>query len=319
MSTKMRQRSATSTSRVTSSYSHLSLASLFRPEDILHKCEAGGDDDIVRQLLLHLALEHGIGNFRQAQEEVAANLKKEGPHIAPGVAVMYGKLEKIPEPLVAMATFPGGREFAGRRVFLVAAVLMPIDMPGIFKQIVHSLNKACGRGGDAERIAAYESAHAVWRHFKEGGHRLPDHLKAKHVMSPPTVYLNGDDSLSRAIDLFLAHRMAELPVLSPDRELLGVVTTRRLLRVCLPDYLMWVDDMRPFQNFEPIAEIIRRASFTWLREIMVHDFAHVEENSPAILALKEIGRRETDSAYVLRGKILVGVIHLHEFLNAILR
>ena len=87
----------------------------------------------------------------------------------------------------------------------------------------------------------------------------------------------------------------------------------------MTDYQKWIEDMRPFQNFEPIAEIIRKESSTWLREIMVHNFAHVAEDSPAILAPKEIGRRETDNAYVLRGRTLIGIIHLHEFLGSILR
>ncbi|MDR2391544.1 MAG: CBS domain-containing protein, partial [Planctomycetota bacterium] len=155
--------------------------------------------------------------------------------------------------------------------------------------------------------------------FDAGGHHLPDHLDARHIMSEVSVFLRDDDSLARAIDLFLAHKTSELPVLTPNRELIGVVTTRQLVKVCMPDYLMWVEDMTPFLNFEPIAEIIRNESSTWLREIMIYNYAHVVEDSPAILALKEIGRRETDNAYVLRGRKLVGIIRLHEFLSSVLR
>ena len=305
--------------RVSSVLRNIRLASLFRPEDIIHDCRASGDDGVMHDLLLHLALEHGIGNFRSAQEEVAINLQKDDPHIAPGVATIYARLEKLTDPLIALATFPQGRGFAGKRVFLVVAVLIPVDMPGVYKQIVTSLSKACAKDDDAEKIAHLPSPLAVWQFFDEGGHKLPDHLQAKHIMSTPSVYLDSGDSLSKAIDLFLAHKAPELPVLSPDKELIGVVTTRRLVKVCMPDYLMWIEDMRPFQNFEPIAEIIRKESSTWLREIMVHNFAHVAEDSPAILALKEIGRRETDNAYVLRGRTLIGIIHLHEFLGSILR
>lgn len=317
MSTRLSAR--TNTTRMTTVIRNISLASLFRPEDILHECQAEGDEEVVHSLLLHLALEHGIGNFKAAQEEVMANMRKDSPHISPGVAVIYAKLEKISSPLVAIATFSEGRVFAGERVFLVVSVLIPPDLPGVYKQIVTSLSKACGKDGVAETIAKLPSPLATWQHFEEGGHKLPDHLKAKHIMSAPSVHLKSDDNLSRAIDLFLTHRVAELPVLDPAGELIGVVSTRRLVKICMPDYLMWIADMRPFQNFEPIAEIIRRASSTWLREIMTHDFAHVDETSPAILALREIARCETDSAYVLRGRTLVGVIHLHEFLDSILR
>lgn len=300
-------------------FRNIRLASLFRPEDILHDSQAHDDIEVIRQLLLHLALEHGIGNFRAAQDEVAANVEKENPHIAPGVAAVYGRLEKLTDPLMAMATFPRGTEFHGETVHLVVAVLVPPDMPGAYKQVVHGLSKACAGRNDARTIATLPSPLAVWQHFDEGGHKLPDHLQARHIMSSPSEVLNSDDSLGKAIDIFLKHRVSELPVVTPDNELIGVVTTRRLVRVCMPEYLTWIEDMRPFQNFEPIADLIRKESTTWLREIMVHDFAHVEEESPAILALKEIGRRETDNAYVLRGRTLAGIIHLHEFLGSILR
>ncbi|MCD8140744.1 MAG: CBS domain-containing protein [Planctomycetaceae bacterium] len=316
----MSSRSSTRTSgRTTATLRRLRLTALFRPEDILHNPEEAAADDVPRLLLEHLALEYGIGNLKAAMAEVAANMKKDDVHVCPGMAVIYGRLEKVDKPLVAMATSRAGWGFAGKRVFLVVAILIPSDMPGVYKQILHGLAKTCEADGAAASIASLPSPLTVWQHFEAGGHRLPDHLQARHIMSPPTVYLSSDDSLARAIDLFLAHRAAELPVLTPDRELIGVVTTRRLVKVCMPDYLMWVEDLSPFLNFEPIAEIIRNESSTWLREIMVQNFAHVVETSPAILALKEIGRRETDSAYVLRGRELVGVIHLHEFLGSVLR
>lgn len=306
-------------SRSSNTLRRLRITALFRPEDILHNPEDVQGDELPGVLLEHLALEYGIGNIKVAQGEITANMRKDDVHVAPGMAVIYGRLEKVDKPLVAMATFRRGLQFAGRRVHLVVAILIPSDMPGVYKQILHGIAKSCESEGAAQTVASLATPLAVWQHFEAGGQRLPDHLQARHIMSPPEFYLSSDDSLAKAIDLFLAHRSPELPVLTPDRELIGVVTTRRLVKVCMPDYLMWVEDLSPFLNFEPIAEIIRNESSTWLREIMVQNYAHVVETSPAILALKEIGRRETDNAYVLRGRELVGVIHLHEFLGSVLR
>ncbi len=316
----MSSTSSRSSSRRTSvTIRNIRLTSLFKPEDILHHTECSVPRDIVRKLLEHLALYYGIGNINVAMEEVMASLEKDDIYSCSGMAVLYGRLEKVTDPLVALATSENGIKFGDRKIHLIAVVLSPMDMPGTYKQIFHGLSHACERDATAHRVAMLESPLAVWQHFDAGGHRLPDHLQARHIMSPVHVHLDSNDSLARAIDLFLAHRAAELPVLTPDRELMGVVTTRRLVKVCMPEYLMWLDDMTPFLNFEPIAEIIRHESSTWLREIMVFNFAHVTEEAPAILALKEIGRRETDNAYVLRGRKLVGVIHLHEFLNSVLR
>ena len=309
----------TASRRTSVTIRNVRLTALFKPEDILHQIDDPSQEHVIRSLLEHLALEYGIGNLKAATGEIKANMEKDDVHVCPGMAVIYGRLEKVTDPLIAMATSREPFVFAGKKVYLVAAVLIPFDMPGAYKQILHGLTKNCDDGETVKKLASLPSPLAVWQQFDAGGHRLPDHLQARHIMSEANVYLNSNDSLARAIDLFLAHKTSELPVLTPDRELIGVVTTQRLVRVCMPEYLMWVEDMTPFLNFEPIAEIIRNESSTWLKEIMIFNFAHVVEDSPAILAMKEIGRRETDNAYVLRGRRLVGIIHLHQFLNSILR
>lgn len=295
------------------------LVSLLKPQNILNNVDDIPGDQLVSTLLQHMALEYGIGNIRTAIAEVEANMTKDDVHAGSGLAVLYGRLDKVEEPLLALAVSKAGIMFAGKRIHVLACVLTPPDMPGAYKQILHGLYKACETWEDSAHIGSLPSPLAVWQHFEASGHNLPDHLQARHIMTKPEVFLNSDDNLAKAIDLFLAHRASELPVLSPAREIIGVVTTRRLVNVCMPEYLMWVEDMTPFLNFEPIAEIIRDAPSTWLKDIMVQDIALVQESSPAILALKEIGRRETNNAYVIRGRELVGIVYLHEFLNSVLR
>ena len=133
------------------------------------------------------------------------------------------------------------------------------------------------------------------------------------------VHLHINDTLKTAIDNFLKFNTPEIPVLNAEHELVGVVTLKRLVRTCMPDYLMWVGDMTEFLNFEPLAEVVRNEAYTWIRDIMTVDFAHVAEDAPAIFAMKEIGMRETMNAYVLRGRKLVGIIRMLDFVKTVLR
>jgi len=110
-----------------------------------------------------------------------------------------------------------------------------------------------------------------------------------------------------------------LPVVDKEDELIGVVTTYELLRVCMPDYILWMDDLTPILNFEPFAGVLRNESKTWLTEIMTSEFATVQAESPAIQVAKELTRYRADHAYVLQGKKLVGVISLESFLRKVLR
>lgn len=298
---------------------NIRLASLFKPEDVLHRSGTATGDEIVHEMLSHLALHYGIGNIKDAEREVKATMAKDPPLVKPGLAVPYGRPEKITEPLVAIATSEQGFQFEDGLAYLVMLVLTPVDLPGAYTQILRGIEKACDRDNAAREVAGLKSPLAVWQYFDAGGHRLPDHLQARHVMDNLRTFLYVNDTLRTAIDRFIEFNTAELPVLTADHEIVGVVTIKRLVKLCLPDYLTWVDDMTPYLNFEPLAEIIRNESSTWLREFMTQDFAHVEEDSPAVLALKEIGQKETLNAYVLRGRQLVGIIRMLEFTKSILR
>ncbi|MFW5808155.1 MAG: CBS domain-containing protein, partial [Spirochaetota bacterium] len=113
--------------------------------------------------------------------------------------------------------------------------------------------------------------------------------------------------------------MNEIPVVDADGDLVGVVTAYELLHVCLPDYILWMDDLSPILNFEPFSHILQNESSTWLAEIMSQEYAVVNEKDPAITVAQEITKHRSNQAFVLRDKKLVGVITLHNFLNKILR
>lgn len=298
---------------------NIRLTALFKPEDIIHHTTAKTADDVIRELLERLALRYGIGNAEIAFDAVKEVMAKGDIEISPGLALPHARLENINQLRIAVATSEEGIDFGSTMARVIILILIPTDMPGAYMQTLQGLSKVFKKESSVDIAAELKTPLAVWQHFDAGGHRLPDHLQAKHIMTEVKAYLNENDSLAKAIDLFLDENASELPVLDSEGELVGVVTTSQLVKVCMPEYLMWMEDMTPFLNFEPFAEVIRRETSTWLYDIMSDDYAEVEEESPAILAMKEIGRKQTDYAYVIRERKLVGVIRLHEFLKSVLR
>ena len=261
------------TRRTSITIRNIRLTSILQPEDIVHHAETESGEEILSELLRHLALTYGIGNLKAAHADVMGNIASDPGH---------GRLEKVTEPLLAVATSEMGFVFdgiAGERFHVVVAVVVPIDMPGAYKQMLQGLEKAFPEEDTAWKVGQLSSAFSVWQHLEAGGHSLPDHLEARHVMDTIRFHLNTGDTLKTAIDGFIKHNTPELPVLNADRELVGVVTLKRLVRTCMPDYLMWVGDMSEFLNFEPLAEVIRNEAYTWIRDIMTVDFAQVDEEA----------------------------------------
>jgi CBS domain-containing protein len=110
-------------------------------------------------------------------------------------------------------------------------------------------------------------------------------------------------------------------VVDADGDLVGLVTEAELIRVCLPEYITWMDDLSTILNFEPFAEILRREPRMPVREIMVfaERYATVDEATPAIQVAKVMVRRDVRQVLVVREKNLVGVIAIQDFIHKILR
>ncbi len=297
----------------------IDFSALFSPKEVLCRTQASERDEVFRSLLETLAYNRGIGNVDEACEALRAREAETATIVGPGIAVPHARLEAIDEIAVAVATSAQGIDYGGQAVQLVILILAPKALPGAYLQALSALAKVCQDPETASILADMESPEEVWNFFAKGGLVLPEHLFAKHLMDPVHAALQENDTLENALDLFVRENVAELPVVDRDGELIGVVTTHEFLRVCLPDYILWMEDLTPILNFEPFAEILRKESNTWLAEIMTAEYATVREDAPAVQVAKEITRRNTEHAYVVRGKKLVGVVALNAFLNKILR
>jgi PTS system nitrogen regulatory IIA component len=298
-------------------------ASFFSPAEVMCQTEQTDRDTILLDLLRLLAYEHGIGNVEDAYGAVLARENEMPTIVGSGIAMPHARLEAIDRIVVGVVTSKNGIVYDPNRtsnpIKLIILTLAPKAAPGAYLQAISSLAKICQDPSAADVVASLPTSEKVWSFFEQGGLAMPDHLRACDIMEPVKVKLQEQDTLERAIDLFVRHGLNELPVLDKDGDLIGVVTTYELLRVCLPDYVLWMEDLTPILNLEPFAEILRKESKTWLTEIMTSEYATAEETAPAIQVAKEITRQHADRAYVVRDKKLVGIVSLATFLSKILR
>jgi mannitol/fructose-specific phosphotransferase system IIA component (Ntr-type) len=298
-------------------------SSLFKPTYVVCHTKKTDRDSILHELLTQLAYQAGIGNVDEAFKEVQQRENEVPTIVGPGIAMPHARLDSIDKIVVGIATIKDGFVYAPQRsnniVKLVILTLAPKTAPGLYLQAISSVAKICQDPATADNVAKLDTQEKIWSFFQTNGTTLPEFLRACDIMEPITVKLQEHDTMERAIDLFVRHRVSEVPVIDKDGELIGVVSTHELLRVCLPDYVLWMDDLTPIINFEPFAQILRKESQTWLAEIMTSDYATVDENAPAVQVAKEISRQQTDIAYVMRGKKLIGIVSLATFLNKVLR
>ena len=297
-------------------------SSLFTPHQVLCHTELTERDDLIREMVRALgpALEHGeVADVIQQVLDREAQLPSV---VGPGIALPHARLRGLSRLAVAVATSRQGIRFTGENdgnVKLIILILAPHDSPAAYLQVVSSLARIMQAEGTADRVAGLENADQVWQFFNRGGLVLPDYVCARDIMRTEFISVLYSDTCEKAIDMFARHQLADLPVIDDDGKLVGLVTADALLRVCLPDYILWMEDLSPIINFEPFAGLLRNEGKTWLADIMSDDYVTVSEKAPAIEVAKGMCKRGVRQVLVERDEHLVGVITIQDFITKVLR
>ncbi len=299
----------------------LSLTSFFSADDILIGQENLMRNELIRHLLTHMANGHGFTETEDFYEAIIERENANDTVVANGIAIPHARLDHLQRPYVGVATSASGIVFAEEEppVHLILLVLIPRDQPGLYLQILRALANILRDRDAARAVSQLKTPEEVMRFFERGGMILPDYVCAADIMRDDIISLRNNDNLKTAIDCFVSKHLSEVPVVDRDGDMVGVVSAGALLKVCLPDYLLWMSDLSPIINFEPFANVLRNEQNTWLSDILLTEFASVQMKAPAVSVAGEMTRRNASKCYVLNGKKLMGIIDLPVFLNKIFR
>jgi len=296
-------------------------SSFISPHDIISDVGSRDRDAAFMELLTLLAMNKGIGNVREVFKDVVARENAGSTIVADGIAIPHARIEGLTRLTVGVAVSRRGIPFCEGRppVRLIVLILAPKDAPALYLQALGSVSRILSSTDFPAVIDSFSSADDIWRFFDREGLILPGYVCARDIMEPVRVKLTETDTLKKAIDLFVRHAVTEIPVVDKEGDLVGIVSAYELLKVCLPDYILWMDDVSPIVNFEPFADVLRNETSTWLADIMSYDYATVGEEAPAVQVGKEIAKFHTEHVFVLHGKKLTGTISLENFLYKVLR
>ena len=236
------------------------------------------------------------------------------------IAMPHARLECVDEPVVAVATSQSGIVFSpkGRRATMVFLVLTPRFSPAAYLKVAAGLSRRLMTPGFRERCQECTGDDDLLALFHGGG-QVRHIVTAGDMMTPPAAVLRETNSVKDAIDTIVRTRLSEIPVVDKEGDMVGVASARALLGICIPEYLLWMEDLSQFSNFEPFESLLRKESGTWLADITDDGFASVGVNQPAIAVAEALARHKAERCFVLDGAKLVGVVTLPNFLNNVFR
>ena len=301
----------------------LDSAAVFTEDEVLCRTKIADADKLFEALVALLSARNPSFNPANALQTLRAREAAAPSFLAPGIAMPHARLEDLDRTLVAVATSERGVRFAAANdpVRLVILVLTPAAAPAAYLSVVASISRLLRQPSFADEVIAQKTATGVEALFR-GTHRdphLPPYVCAADMMAPPLATLHETDSVKDAIDLVVRTGFTDIPVVDKEGDLVGVASAQAILRVCLPDYLLWMEDLSLFSNFEPFETLLGKESSTWLADITDDACAAVSADRPAIAVAEAMARNKSNVCFVTDRAKLVGVVTLKRFLHNVFR
>lgn len=236
--------------------------------------------------------------------------------IAPQFALPHARVENLENLVVAIGTSVPGIPFPAQErglVHVVILILTPRADPGLYLQALAALTRDLSDPGAPQRLVECTTADDLYRLFAQKAAPLPPYLKARNLMNPRPVTLLESDTLKTAIDAFCAQQALDIPVVDEQRDLRGAVALEHLLRLSLPEHLLWLDDLSPIIHFEPFAELLRKDKQSKVADFMRDEYVAVSPEVPAIQLAKVFLTQNVRQILVVEKRKLLGTVDVAGF------
>lgn len=237
-----------------------------------------------------------------------------------GLAVPHARLENLTDLVVAIGTSPEGVDFNLPGMPLVHAVILiltPKDAPALHLQVLSALTKDFKDADSIEKLASLKSASEVLKFFNETVNAMPEFLTAKDVMQKDVITLRESDTLETVINTFAVKKVMDIPIVDEENDIRGTISLEDILKISLPEHLLWMNDLSPILYFQPFTETIRKDKETNLADIMREDFIAIDEDIPAIQLAKIFVMKNTRQILITKNSKFSGTVNLDTFTTKI--
>ena len=279
-------------------------------------------DEVVRALVSGIAMRNKLPEVNGLIEQVLARERVDSTVLMEGLAVPHARIEGLDRPYAAIATSERGIKWSDdgkEKIHIVFLLLTPREDPALYLKVLHVLSTTLNDQEQFNLVAAMSNAGEIYRFFESGKVYLPRFLTAADIMKREYKALRSADTLQTCINALISEHTSELPVVDPAGCLKGVARADNLLRACIPEHFLWMDDISSILDFEPFVQVLDDESSTPLTTILDEKYPTVSPDSPAVQIACEMMRHKSSKCYVCEGDRLVGVVKLTEFLNKIFR
>ena len=272
-------------------------------------------DRLLDEILKLLKRHHPALDLDEAVSEVTAREALFPTVVAPGLAVPHARMHGLTTPLLALVCTPGGVDFRSELgdVKVTILLLTPVEEPNLHLQMLAEIAKTFSDPAMIDRVVECATPEQVLKAFDSNGQDIEQCLTAGDLIDTPSAILHETDSLSEAIRAFATTKSSELVVLDREGDLRGVLSLGDLLKYCLPEHLLWMDNLSPIDHFQPFADVLKSSGDAKVADLMRTEFTAVEKTAPAIQLAKLFTISQLHQLVITDNGRFVGVVEIKKF------
>jgi mannitol/fructose-specific phosphotransferase system IIA component (Ntr-type) len=271
-------------------------------DDVLQVMAAGTPGITLAELKTALAEREKLGPFSMSK----------------GCAFPHARTEKVTDFRIAVATAPAGIDFKapdGHPIKLIILFAIPKKHSNLYLTTLAQFLNVFGQEENLQRVLGARTG----EEFLAAVDGCPPQTsRLAPAVSTPSVTLQTP--LSKAIETLALARADALPVVDVEGNLVGELTAASLLQMGVREHFLHLSSTAALKPGEALDAVLRShagAPLESLGVVATGGFRTVQEEEALVEMAVKLCHAGARSAYVLRGRRLVGVVGTGEILKRI--
>ncbi|HEX6368135.1 MAG TPA: CBS domain-containing protein [Longimicrobium sp.] len=214
------------------------LTEILRPEHVVAPLPADTVYDAVMHLAQTLVGTGDVTEPEKLQRMFSESRVRDLIHVGDRVLLPHLRTDAVDSLQVAMGIaprpLPESPDDLGAAAQIVVLVLAPLSAADLYLQTVAALARVLRHDSVVDRLVAARSPAEVMQIPEIREIIIEPRLRVRDVMTQRVFRTTPDSPVQEVLDLIAEHRLRAIPVVGADRQVLGMVTDRDLLRHFLP-------------------------------------------------------------------------------------
>jgi CBS domain-containing protein len=214
------------------------LTEILRPEHIVAPLPAASVYDAVMHLAQLLVASGGVSEPQKLQRMFSESRVRDLIHVGNRVLLPHLRTDAVDALQVALgvspAPLPESPDDVDAVAQVVVLVLAPLSAADLYLQTVAAIARVLRHDDVVDRLVAASSPAEVLQIAQLREITIEPRLRVRDVMTQRVFRTSPDAPVQEVLDLIAEHRLRAIPVVGDDRQVLGMVTDRDLLRHFLP-------------------------------------------------------------------------------------